>query len=141
MKIAFPSPQWPDGHNGIIPYVRLMSRAFHELGHQVIILTHHARRQLGYEQMIQMPDEPPHSRPAQLVQRIAPGLGGPFDRWKAVADSIANALTTAAIDTPIDVLEMEESFALCGMVASVNLHRVKNTWTRFLRARRFLTLR
>lgn len=115
MKIAFLSPSWPYGQNGIVSYTRSISRALHDLGAEISILTFHASGSLGYETVVPLEMAKPSflSRLAGSFRRRA-GHELPGD--SPVGRAIADAVRDLAKRGRIDLLETEESFGWGGYV-------------------------
>jgi glycosyltransferase involved in cell wall biosynthesis len=118
MRVAFHTPSWPHGQNGIISYTRTVSRALHDLGVDVLILTFDANGSLGFETIVPLAEPRP-----SLVARLAAGVARrlmlahqlPTIDPKALA--IAAALQDLRSRDKVDLFEMEETFGWCGLVA------------------------
>jgi glycosyltransferase involved in cell wall biosynthesis len=119
MKIAFFSPAWPYGSNGIVSYVRNISEALHNLGHDVFILTFSATGTIGFENLIVMPTEPKTSLLRRFLQKIFPQPKSPEKNHESVARIIANQLIELHKQRQIDIFEIEETFGWCGLIAKL----------------------
>jgi len=116
MKIAFFSPAWPNGQNGIITYVRNVSQALYEQGHEISILTFNAQGSIGYERVVPLQD-PGTGAVSRLFHKALRRLRGGPGSWREPGRVIASALQRLQSDGEVDVFEMEETFGLCGVVA------------------------
>jgi glycosyltransferase involved in cell wall biosynthesis len=117
MRIAFLSPAWPYGQNGIITYVRNISQALHGLGHEVFVLTVQPDGQLGFEQVVRVGRAGRPPLLDRLWSKASRVLRGSGKDWQAPATAIADALSGLAQRAGIEVFEMEETFGWAGVVA------------------------
>jgi glycosyltransferase involved in cell wall biosynthesis len=117
MKIAFFSPAWPHGQNGIITYVRNVSLAMHEQGHEISVLTFDARGTIGHERVVPVSLSGGPGAFAALVYRIRRKVRSRPDAWDRPARVLARELRKLKQTRGVDVFEMEETFGLCGVVA------------------------
>lgn len=118
MKIAFLSPSWPYGQNGIVSYTRSISRALHELGAEILILTFQASGSLGYEKVVQLEMPQP-----SLLRKLGDSLGRRLGAGKPapgsgpIGEAIAAAIRRLRRRGEVDLLELEESFGWGGYVS------------------------
>jgi len=117
MKIAFFSPSWPYGQNGIITYVRNISRALHEQGHEISIITFDARGSLGYERVVPISELSASGPLSGLLRKVLSRLCSGLASWRDPGRAIAKELQRLQRSGDVDVFEMEETFGFCGVVA------------------------
>ncbi len=114
MHVAFFSPAWPlaRSQNGIVTYLHWMKPALEREGHRVSIF--------AWECFSREPDLYPVRRRLPVSYRVARRLSrrrsASFDVFELSAP-IAIALERVARRTPIDIVEMEESFGWFADVA------------------------
>jgi len=116
MKIVFFSPAWPHGQNGIITYVRNVTRAMQEQGHEVSVLTFDGRESIGRERVVPVTLGGAGTL-AGFLQKILRRLPVGQDDWREPALALAKELRRLRSTHGVDVFEMEETFGLCGAVA------------------------
>lgn len=117
MHIAFYAPRWPvaQATNGIVTYVHQMRSGLLSLGHRVTILSTYAEPAEGVVPIPALRTDGLRRRWARLRGR---------DPITAHGVEIAEALRALHRRDPVDLIEMEESFAWCSDVARVGVPTV-----------------
>jgi len=116
MHVALVSPAWPPSQfsNGIVTYVAGLQRGLMAQGHRVTILT----PELGVGDF----GADVRLVPPPVSRSLASRLRGAWRRGGASEDTYAQRLVRAVGElhehAPLDILEMEETFGVCGDVAS-----------------------
>lgn len=118
MKIAFFTPAWPYGANGIISYTRSMSQALQEMGHEVFIFTFSSEGAIGRENVVKI-EIPKPTFIKRALNKVFGGGSSLAAHRKAAGQAIANALLATHRRHQIDIFEIEETFGWCGIIASM----------------------
>lgn len=109
LHVALLSPAWPLGYpNGIVTYVHGLRRGLQQGGHRVSVLAQEGAAESAAADV--HPVRPGwHRRAERAARRLA---GRPLDWTESAACAIADSVLRLHRRSPVDVLEMEESFGL-----------------------------
>jgi len=120
MHIALVSPAWPPGRvsNGIVTYVAGLQRGLVALGHRVSVITPQLSAAAASDDesghVYQIPPERPKTISTRLERFLRPGTPSP-DLYAQRLIRTVNALHERE---PLDIIEMEETFGICGDLAA-----------------------
>jgi glycosyltransferase involved in cell wall biosynthesis len=107
MHVALYSPAWPPAthHNGIVTYVRWLRDGLRQLDHRVTVAT--SMLDEPESGVILIPEAPRPGRYASFAARLRGQTPVVFDGGRR---AIAPVLARLHAKTPVDVIEMEETF-------------------------------